>query len=109
MLLAEDWPLRAACRTVDPDALFVEGAAQNAAKRICIGCPVQYECLAEALDSRIESGVWGGMTERERRALLRNHPRVASWRQLFRATPPTHRAVHPRVAVSMLFAAEGAA
>ena len=104
MLLAEDWPLRAACRGVDPDALFVEGAAQNTAKRICIGCPVQYECLAEALDSRSESGVWGGMTERERRALLRSHPRVASWRQLFRATPSTHRAVHPRVAVSMLLA-----
>ena len=40
------------------------------------------ECLAEALDDRIEWGVWGGMTERERRALLRRRPDVASWRQV---------------------------
>ena len=44
---------------------------------------VRYECLADALDNRIEFGVWGGMTERERRALLRRHPHVASWRKMF--------------------------
>jgi WhiB family redox-sensing transcriptional regulator len=38
--------------------------------------------LAEALDNRIEFGVWGGMTERERRALLRRRPDVDSWREL---------------------------
>ena len=64
----------AACRNGDPDALFVQGAEQNVAKRICRSCPVRYECLADALDNRIEFGVWGGMTERERRALLRRHP-----------------------------------
>jgi WhiB family transcriptional regulator, redox-sensing transcriptional regulator len=85
MKLLEDWWLRAACRKGDPDALFVEGAAQHVAKRVCRGCPVRYECLAEALDSRIEAGVWGGMTERERRALLRSHPRVVSWRRIFEA------------------------
>ena len=56
-----DWPSQAACRTGDPDALFVQGAEQNVAKRICRGCPVRYECLADALDNRIEFGVWGGM------------------------------------------------
>ncbi|GAA4903371.1 WhiB family transcriptional regulator [Streptomonospora salina] len=70
---------RALCREVDPDALFVQGAAQNRAKLICRGCPVRTECLAEALDGRIEFGVWGGMTERERRALLRRRPDVTSW------------------------------
>ncbi len=40
------------------------------------------ECLADALDNRIEFGVWGGMTERERRALLRRRPQVTSWRRL---------------------------
>ncbi|KWW98711.1 Transcriptional regulator WhiB [Carbonactinospora thermoautotrophica] len=40
------------------------------------------ECLADALDNRIEFGVWGGMTERERRALLRRRPNVTSWRKL---------------------------
>lgn len=46
---------------------------------------MRYECLADALDNRIEFGVWGGMTERERRALLRRHPHVASWKRTFEA------------------------
>ena len=41
------------------------------------------KCLADALDSRIEFGVWGGKTERERRALLRQNPSVTSWWNLF--------------------------
>jgi len=77
-----DWTTSAACRTSDPDALFVQGAAQNRAKAICLACPVRTECLADALDNRIEFGVWGGMTERERRALLRRRPQVTSWRRL---------------------------
>ncbi|WP_017539792.1 MULTISPECIES: WhiB family transcriptional regulator [Nocardiopsis] len=74
-----DLSLQANCRDTDPDALFVQGAAQNRAKLICRGCPVRTECLAEALDNRVEYGVWGGMTERERRALLRRRPDVSSW------------------------------
>lgn len=77
-----DWTTYAACRNEDPDALFVQGAEQNRAKKICRGCPVRTECLADALDNRIEFGVWGGMTERERRALLRRRPNVRSWRAL---------------------------
>jgi WhiB family redox-sensing transcriptional regulator len=80
-----DWTSRAVCRETDPDALFVQGAAQNRAKLICTGCPVRTECLADALDNRIEFGVWGGMTERERRALLRRRPDVASWTDLLTA------------------------
>src|SRR5882672_217267 len=76
-----DWSAQAACRTTDPDELFVQGAAQNRAKTVCSGCPVRTECLADALDNRVEYGVWGGMTERERRALLRRRPEVRSWRQ----------------------------
>lgn len=78
----EDWTSQAACRQVSPDALFVQGAAQNRAKTVCFGCPVRTECLADALDNRVEFGVWGGMTERERRALLRRRPEVTSWRRL---------------------------
>ena len=77
----EDWAPAAACRDQQPDALFVRGAEQNKAKLLCKGCPVRTECLAEALDNQIEWGVWGGMTERERRALLRRQPN-ASWRQV---------------------------
>lgn len=70
------------CRTARADDLFVEGAAQNRAKSLCTGCPVQAECLAYALDQRVEHGVWGGMTERERRGLLRRRPTVRSWARL---------------------------
>ncbi len=79
---ARDWTARASCRSTDPDDLFVQGAAQNRAKQVCLGCPVRTECLADALDNRVEFGVWGGMTERERRALLRRRPDVRSWTTL---------------------------
>ena len=77
-----DWTSAAACRGSNPDTLFVQGAAQNRAKAVCMGCAVRAECLADALDNRVEFGVWGGMTERERRALLRRRPNVSSWRSL---------------------------
>lgn len=77
-----DWTNRAACLAADPDELFVAGAAQHTAKRQCAGCPVRAECLIDALDHRVEWGVWGGLTERERRAVLRRHPEVRSWRSV---------------------------
>ena len=80
----EDWARVAACRQTQPDQLFVKGAQQNKAKQVCAACPVRTECLAEALDNQIEWGVWGGMTERERRALLRRRPE-ASWRSVLEA------------------------
>ncbi|MBR8741982.1 WhiB family transcriptional regulator [Nocardiopsis sp. MG754419] len=78
----DQWTTQALCRRIDPDTLFVPGAAQNRVKAICQGCPVRTECLADALDNRVEFGVWGGMTERERRSLLRKHPGVTDWRTL---------------------------
>jgi WhiB family redox-sensing transcriptional regulator len=81
----DDWASQALCRETRPDELFVRGAAQNRAKQLCAGCPVRTECLAEALDNAIEWGVWGGMTERERRAVLRKRPNVTSWRRLLEA------------------------
>jgi WhiB family redox-sensing transcriptional regulator len=80
--MAEDhdnWAARAACTKTDPDQLFVRGAAQRPARGICFTCPVRRQCLADALDSETEFGVWGGMTERERRALLKRHPHVTDW------------------------------
>lgn len=81
----ENWAARAVCRSGAPDELFAKGAAQQTAKVVCQGCPVVAECLADALDNRTEYGVWGGMTERERRALLRRRPEVRSWATLFKA------------------------
>ncbi|WP_311835996.1 WhiB family transcriptional regulator [Cellulomonas fimi] len=74
-----NWTARGACLDLAPDDLFVQGAAQRSARAVCQGCIVRLECLADALDNRVEFGVWGGMTERERRALLRRRPDVASW------------------------------
>lgn len=74
----DDWPMRAKCRGMN-DALFPEGKDQKRAKAVCTGCTVRALCLADALDNRIEWGVWGGMTERERRQLLRQRPDVKSW------------------------------
>ncbi|NHN56826.1 WhiB family transcriptional regulator [Calidifontibacter sp. DB0510] len=81
----EHWAARAHCRAGSPDELFAKGAAQQTAKMVCQRCPVVAECLADALDNRTEYGVWGGMTERERRALLRRRPDVQSWTKLFKA------------------------
>jgi len=77
------WVSKALCRQTDPDELFVRGAAQRKAAVICRHCPVMQECGADALDNRVEFGVWGGMTERQRRALLKQHPEVVSWADFF--------------------------
>jgi WhiB family transcriptional regulator, redox-sensing transcriptional regulator len=76
-----EWSAGALCSQQDADALFARGAAQNLAKILCRSCPVQIPCLADALDNRVEFGVWGGLTERERRALLKRRPDVTSWRR----------------------------
>ncbi|MEU0489964.1 WhiB family transcriptional regulator [Nocardiopsis sp. NPDC006139] len=73
--------LSAHCRT-DPDAMYVRGIAQDDAAKVCTGCPIRTECLADALDNRIQAGVWGGMTARKRRALLARRPEVTDWAAL---------------------------
>jgi WhiB family redox-sensing transcriptional regulator len=80
-----NWRHRARCRDQDPDTLFVQGARQRDVREVCKACPVRTECLAHALDNRIRFGVWGGMTERERRALLKRRPDVVSWSALLEA------------------------
>jgi WhiB family transcriptional regulator, redox-sensing transcriptional regulator len=82
MTTRSNWRTAARCRTANAEELFVTGAAQRQVRGFCTVCPVRTECLAHALDHRIEFGVWGGMTERERRALLRMRPDVTSWREL---------------------------
>ncbi|MCW3156462.1 WhiB family transcriptional regulator [Micropruina sp. KQZ13P-5] len=77
----DSWPMMAKCRGMQDD-LFPDGADQKRVRTICYSCQVRAECLAEALDNRIEWGVWGGMTERERRRLLRQNSNIRSWRRL---------------------------
>jgi len=79
--LDEEWVLSARCRGMG-DAMFPGAPEQRRVRELCAGCPVRNQCLAEALDARMEWGVWGGMTERGRRLLLRQHPDVVSWRAL---------------------------
>jgi WhiB family transcriptional regulator, redox-sensing transcriptional regulator len=89
MFWNETWASAAACASA-PDDLFVRGAEQHKAKVVCGACPVRAECLAEALDNKIEWGVWGGLTERERRAVLRSRPNVTSWRLLLERAKSEH-------------------
>lgn len=99
MVWNEEWTGLARCKQSRPDELFVRGAEQHKAKVVCAACPVRAECLAEALDNGIEWGVWGGMTERERRAVLRKRPNVTSWRALLEAAKSEHVAATEAAAV----------
>lgn len=78
----ENWTARAACAEQQPDELFVQGAAQREARALCYACPVRRDCLADALENRVRYGVWGGMTERDRRAVLRRMPFQGSWAEV---------------------------
>ena len=89
---SEDWTMRAKCRGMQ-DALFPDASDQKRARLLCSGCPVRFECLAEALDNRIEWGVWGGMTERERRLLLRQRTDVVSWSSILVGKQGSHDAL----------------
>jgi WhiB family redox-sensing transcriptional regulator len=80
-----EWVAKARCLSNDPDDLFVRGAAQKRAAGICRHCPVVAQCLADALDNQMEFGIWGGMTERQRRALRKQHPEVNSWSEYLAA------------------------
>lgn len=65
------WADRAACAGIDLDYMFTEGTAAHQAAKVCTGCPVKTECLEYALVNRMDYGVWGGLTARQRRKLLK--------------------------------------
>ena len=77
-----DWRHRAICRDEDPELFFPVGTSGPAllqiaeAKSVCRRCPVVSECLTWALESGQDAGVWGGMSEDERRALKRRNART---------------------------------
>jgi WhiB family transcriptional regulator, redox-sensing transcriptional regulator len=68
----EQWQERALCAQTDPEAFFPEkGGSTREAKRICMGCEVRDACLEYALAHDERFGIWGGLSERERRRLKR--------------------------------------
>ncbi len=65
-----DWQERALCAQTDPESFFPEkGGSTREAKKICTGCEVRAECLEYALAHDERFGIWGGLSERERRKL----------------------------------------
>jgi WhiB family redox-sensing transcriptional regulator len=67
-----EWHERALCAQTDPEAFFPEkGGSTREAKKICTGCEVRSECLSYALAHDERFGIWGGLSERERRRLKR--------------------------------------
>ena len=66
------WQDDALCAQTDPEAFFPEkGGSTREAKKICLGCGVKQECLDHALRNDERFGIWGGLSERERRRLRR--------------------------------------
>ena len=72
------WSAYGDCANADPDLFFPEpGADTSAAREICRSCPVRRMCLDYAVETRQKFGIWGGMTENQRRRLRRDrddHP-----------------------------------
>src|SRR6476661_4617672 len=99
-----DWRHEAACREVDPELFFPIGNTGPAllqideAKQVCRRCPVVEPCLQWALESGQDAGVWGGLSEDERRALKRRTARPAP-------APPDPRTIGqpPRPRAGWLF------
>lgn len=72
------WQWQANCMGVDPDLFFPErGASTREAKSVCRGCVVQNECLEYALVNGEKFGIWGGLSERERRRIRRQRSLAA--------------------------------
>ena len=66
------WMAQGACADEPPETFFPsDGVGVEVARRICATCPVQETCLEHALRNRIDHGVWGGTSERQRRRILK--------------------------------------
>jgi len=94
----QPWATDALCAQTDPDAFYPEmGASVRQAKAVCAACPVRAECLDWALTNGERFGVWGGRSERERRAITRGTTTVCpDCGQLFYGQTGynTHRRAH---------------
>lgn len=76
------WQMFASCLGVDPDLFFPErGASTKEAKSICQGCVVREDCLEYAIANGEKFGIWGGLSERERRRIRRQRILVRAQQQ----------------------------
>ena len=72
LISPEPWVADALCAQTDPESFFPpKGGSTEAAKRVCAACDVTAECLAYALRTGQDEGIWGGLSRMERRALSR--------------------------------------
>jgi len=77
--LHDNWMTRARCANTHPSHFFPsDGVGVELAKQACAGCPVLEQCLEYALTHRVEHGVWGGCSERQRRRIRRQRREVAA-------------------------------
>lgn len=75
LFIDQPWATDALCAQTDPELWFPDkGAANRQAKAVCAACFIQAECLDWALTTNERFGIWGGLSERERRKLTRNIP-----------------------------------
>jgi WhiB family redox-sensing transcriptional regulator len=71
--MSTNWMGQGNCRDHPPSTFFPsDGVGVELARRICATCPVQAPCLEYALRNRVDHGVWGGTSERERRRIARS-------------------------------------
>ncbi|MHB8465885.1 MAG: WhiB family transcriptional regulator [Acidimicrobiales bacterium] len=74
-----EWMAAGNCASMAPSTFFPsDGVGVDVARKICAGCPVKGLCLEYALLNRIDHGVWGGTSERERRRILRQRRQRAN-------------------------------
>jgi WhiB family transcriptional regulator, redox-sensing transcriptional regulator len=97
------WRYRAACRGADLN-LFFPGRGESAepARQICAGCPVRQPCLEYAISRGIVHGIWGGLAERDRRALRTRHAGAAR-RERDEAIVAAAAAGYTKAAISRAF------
>jgi len=83
--MTDTWLEHAACRGADTNLFFPSsGDSSVNAKAVCHTCPVQPECLQYAIDNTIKHGIWGGLTERQRRRI---RPKPLPWTGTTHGTP----------------------
>lgn len=94
-----DWRFGAPCGSVNPDIFFDaaedDPLVEEQAKLICLGCPVAAECLDEAMITREEYGIWGGMTPEERTRYRRRWQRLKGGGEMVKSLRESHGILAP--------------